>query len=156
MVVTYWSVLVTVRMAQADTTETGMSNDASTMSTQEMIPLVRRARGFFSAISGTSTGATSVDRVSSGLLSVISARAPAVIETRGTGAHSLSRCSTKCVDTPQKGTNRVRIMGVSVIAGFFAPLVFVLVFALRKVNRSAKIAARGWNKRLQHEIARWT
>jgi hypothetical protein len=60
------------------------------------------------------------------------------------------------VDTPQKGTNRVRIMGVSVIAGFFAPLVFVLVFALRKVNRSAKIAARGWNKRLQHEIARWT
>ncbi len=57
---------------------------------------------------------------------------------------------------PQKGTNRVRIMSMSVIAGFFAPLVFVLVFALRKVNRSAKIAARGWNKRLQHEIARWT
>ena len=69
MVVTYWSVLVTVRMAQADTTETGMSSDASTMSTQEMIPLVRRARGFFSAISGASAAATSVDGVSSGLMS---------------------------------------------------------------------------------------
>ncbi len=48
------------------------------------------------------------------------------------------------------------MMGVSAIAGFFAPLVFVLVFALRKVSRSAKVFARGWNKRLQHEIARWT
>ena len=55
------------------------------------------------------------------------------------------------MDTPQKGTNRVRIMGVSAIAGFFAPLVFVLALALRKVNRSAKFFARGWNKRLQHE-----
>jgi hypothetical protein len=47
-------------------------------------------------------------------------------------------------------------MGVSAIAGFFAPLVFVLALALRVVNRKAKFFARGWNKRLQHEIARWT
>jgi hypothetical protein len=60
------------------------------------------------------------------------------------------------VDTPQKGTNRIRIMGVSAIAGFFAPVVFVLVLALRKVSRSARFFARGWNKRLQHEISRWT
>jgi hypothetical protein len=47
-------------------------------------------------------------------------------------------------------------MGVSAMAGFTAPLVFVLALALRKVNRRAKFFARGWNKRLQHELARWT
>jgi hypothetical protein len=64
------------------------------------------------------------------------------------------------VDTPpkgtQKGTNRIRIMGVSAMAGFTAPLVFVLALALRKVSRHAKFFARGWNKRLQHELSRWT
>ena len=47
MVATYWSVLVTVRIAQTEITEMGISSDASTISTQAVIPLVRRARGFF-------------------------------------------------------------------------------------------------------------
>jgi hypothetical protein len=48
------------------------------------------------------------------------------------------------------------MMGLSAFAGFFAPLVFFLALALRKVSRHAKFFARGWNKRLQHELARWT
>ena len=47
MVATYWSVLVTVRMAQTEITETGISSDARTTRTQAVIPRVRRARGFF-------------------------------------------------------------------------------------------------------------
>ena len=47
-------------------------------------------------------------------------------------------------------------MGLSAAAGLFAPLVFLVALALRKVNRRAKFYARGWNKRLQHEVARWT
>ena len=44
MVATYWSVFVTVRMAQTEITETGMSSDARTTSTHATIPLVRGAR----------------------------------------------------------------------------------------------------------------
>jgi hypothetical protein len=47
-------------------------------------------------------------------------------------------------------------MGVSALAGFLAPLVFVLTLGSRKANRRLRFLARGWNKRLQHEIARWT
>ncbi len=44
MVATYWSVLVTVRMAQTEITETGMSSDARMTSTHATIRLVRGAR----------------------------------------------------------------------------------------------------------------
>src|SRR5271170_5416568 len=47
MVATYWSVLVTVRMAQTEITETGIRSDARTIRTQAEIPRTRRARGFF-------------------------------------------------------------------------------------------------------------
>src|SRR5271167_5018315 len=47
MVATYWSVLVTVRMAQTEITETGIRSDARTIRTQAVIPRTRRARGFF-------------------------------------------------------------------------------------------------------------
>ncbi len=47
-------------------------------------------------------------------------------------------------------------MGVSAMAGFAAPLVFVFALLMRKVNRRATFLARGWKKRLQHELARWT
>jgi hypothetical protein len=40
---TYWSVFVTVRMAQTEITETGMSSDARTTSTHATIRLVRGA-----------------------------------------------------------------------------------------------------------------
>ena len=37
-----------------------------------------------------------------------------------------------------------------------APLVFVGVIVLRKVNRRSRTRFRQWNKRLQHELARWS
>ena len=47
-------------------------------------------------------------------------------------------------------------MGLSAIAGFFAPLVFFATLGLRKVSVRAKFLTRGWTKRMQREIARWT
>jgi hypothetical protein len=48
-----------------------------------------------------------------------------------------------------------RLVAISAISGFLAPLVFVGVIVLRKVNRRSKTHLRQWNKRLQHEISRW-
>jgi hypothetical protein len=48
-----------------------------------------------------------------------------------------------------------RIVVISAISGFLAPLVFVGVIVLRKVNRRSRTHLRQWNKRLQHEISRW-
>ncbi len=45
---------------------------------------------------------------------------------------------------------------LSALSAFAAPLVFVSVIGLRKVNRRTKVHFRALNKRLQHEIARWT
>ena len=56
MVATYWSVFVTVRMAQTEITETGMSSDARTTSTHATIRLVRGApelEGYWAADSVT-------------------------------------------------------------------------------------------------------
>jgi hypothetical protein len=49
-----------------------------------------------------------------------------------------------------------RIVAISAISGFMAPLVFVGVIVLRKVNRRSRTHFRRWNKRLQHEISRWS
>jgi hypothetical protein len=37
-----------------------------------------------------------------------------------------------------------------------APLVFVGIIVLRKVSRRGRSQYRHWNRRLQHEISRWT
>ncbi|MGO8826730.1 MAG: hypothetical protein ACLQU9_16050 [Acidimicrobiales bacterium] len=52
--------------------------------------------------------------------------------------------------------SRLRIIAVSALAAFFAPLVFVSIIVLRKAERRFNFHARAWNKRLQHEIARWS
>ena len=49
-----------------------------------------------------------------------------------------------------------RIVAISAISGFMAPLVFVGVIVLRKVNRRSRVHVRRWNKRFQHERARWS
>src|SRR5580692_10325068 len=55
IVATYWSVLVTVRIAHTEITETGMRSDASTTSTHAEIRRVRGARcAFFFGASGCS------------------------------------------------------------------------------------------------------
>ena len=78
MVATYWSVLVTVRMAQTEITETGIRSDARTIRTQAVIPRARRARGFFfgaSAWPGSATAAPA-SGPSSGSISLIWSRSP--------------------------------------------------------------------------------
>jgi hypothetical protein len=37
-----------------------------------------------------------------------------------------------------------------------APLVFVSIIVLRKAERRFNVQARQWEKRLRHEIARWS
>lgn len=50
----------------------------------------------------------------------------------------------------------VRVMTLSALSGVLAPLVFVALIVLRKVAVRVHVKTRFWNKRLQHEIARWT
>jgi hypothetical protein len=58
----------------------------------------------------------------------------------------------------QKGgkSSGLRIVVLSALSAFAAPLVFVSVIVLRKVDRRSRIHARRLNKRFQHELARWT
>jgi hypothetical protein len=58
----------------------------------------------------------------------------------------------------QKGSrsSALRVTILSAFSAFAAPLVFVGVIGLRKINRRGKIQYRKLNKRLQNEIARWT
>jgi hypothetical protein len=57
-----------------------------------------------------------------------------------------------------KGGNSsgVRIVALSALSAFVAPLVFVGVILLRKVDRRGRVHLRRLNKRFQHEMARWT
>ena len=53
-------------------------------------------------------------------------------------------------------SGKLRIIFFSAVAAFFSPLVFVSIIVLRKAERRFNVHARVWNKRLQHEIARWS
>jgi hypothetical protein len=55
--------------------------------------------------------------------------------------------------SPKSG-GRVVVLGA--ISGFLAPLVFVSVIVFRKAERRGRTHFRYWNRRLQHEIARWS
>jgi hypothetical protein len=50
----------------------------------------------------------------------------------------------------------LRVIMLSALSGFMAPLVFVSLFVLHKVERRFHFRYRHWNRRLRHEIARWT
>jgi hypothetical protein len=58
----------------------------------------------------------------------------------------------------QKGGNArgLRVVFLSALSAFAAPLVFVSVILLRKVDRRGRLHFRRLNKRFQHELARWT
>jgi hypothetical protein len=60
------------------------------------------------------------------------------------------------VDGSEKVAREARILVLSALTAFIAPFVFVSIIVLRKVNRQVNVQARFWNKRLQHEIARWS
>jgi hypothetical protein len=48
------------------------------------------------------------------------------------------------------------VVVLSALSAFVAPLVFVGVIVLRKIDRRGRVQFRRVNKRLQHELARWT
>jgi hypothetical protein len=50
----------------------------------------------------------------------------------------------------------VRIITLSAIAGFFAPLCFIAIFAVRKIRRRINFHFKFWNKRVKAELARWS
>jgi hypothetical protein len=50
----------------------------------------------------------------------------------------------------------LRLMMLSAATVFLAPFVFVSIIVLRKVAFRMHVKTRFWNKRLQHEIARWS
>jgi hypothetical protein len=68
----------------------------------------------------------------------------------------LSRCTTSGVEKKGTKSNGLRVVALSAISAFAAPLVFVGVIVLRKVERRANSQFQFWNKRFQHEISRWT
>ncbi len=47
-------------------------------------------------------------------------------------------------------------MMLSASSAMVAPLVFVSIIVLRKIVFRVNAKTRFWNKRLQHEISRWT
>jgi len=53
-------------------------------------------------------------------------------------------------------SDQTRVIAISALSGFLAPLVFVAVIVLRKVNRRTRVHFRRLNKRFQHELARWS
>jgi hypothetical protein len=53
-------------------------------------------------------------------------------------------------------SDQPRVIAISALSGLLAPLVFVGVIVLRRVNRRSKVHFRRLNKRFQHELARWS
>jgi hypothetical protein len=50
----------------------------------------------------------------------------------------------------------LRVVLLSALSAFAAPLVFVSVIVLRKADRRGRAQFRRLNKRFQHELARWS
>ena len=49
-----------------------------------------------------------------------------------------------------------RVIALSALSAFVAPLVFVSIIVMRKAERRLSVRWRHWSRRLQHEIARWS
>ena len=60
------------------------------------------------------------------------------------------------MDVSQRRPKGLRVVVLSAVSAFIAPLVFVAIIVLRKGERRFHVHFEHWNKRLQHEIARWS
>jgi hypothetical protein len=60
------------------------------------------------------------------------------------------------MDTARRPSHELRTASLSAFAGFTAPLVFVAVLVLRKLNRRMHFRVRFWNNRVKRELARWS
>ena len=68
----------------------------------------------------------------------------------------LSRCTTNDVEKTGSKSNGLRVVALSAISAFAAPLVFVSLIVLRKAERRVNAQYRQQTRRLRHEISRWT
>jgi hypothetical protein len=55
-----------------------------------------------------------------------------------------------------RSMSELKIMSRSAMAGFLAPLCFVLIFAYRQISRRVNVQFDFWNKRVKRELARWS
>ena len=172
MVSTYWSVFVTVRIAHTEMIEIGIKMDATTTSTQAEMrrgKCPRRVFWFFgwvaagvsapaAAAAGDVPAASTLSGLSCiwGSVSLIWASPVAMPSADMTGAHTCDGVALVAVSQNGGRSNGPRVVAISAISGFMAPLVFVSIIVLRKVTRRGPRPVRHWNRRLQHEIARWT
>jgi hypothetical protein len=53
-------------------------------------------------------------------------------------------------------SSSLRVVVLSGLSAFMAPLVFVSVIVIRKADRRGRASFRRVNKRFQNELARWT
>ena len=60
------------------------------------------------------------------------------------------------VETQASTKKELHVVALSASAGMLAPLVFVSIIVLRKVERRFNFQARQWGKRMRNEIARWS
>ena len=56
----------------------------------------------------------------------------------------------------RSASSTLRVVMASAMSALLAPLVFVGVIALRKIERRILVHSRHWSKRIQNEIARWS
>ena len=50
----------------------------------------------------------------------------------------------------------LRVMLLSAVSAMFAPLVLLILLAIRKLRPRLRFVLRHWNGRLQREVARWS
>jgi hypothetical protein len=60
------------------------------------------------------------------------------------------------MDGSGKRSGGPRLIALSALSAFVAPLVFVSIIVMRKAERRFNGYWRHWSRRLQHEIARWS
>jgi hypothetical protein len=60
------------------------------------------------------------------------------------------------VERTGNSSKGLRVVALSAISAFAAPLVFVSLIVLRKTERRLQIQISHWTRRLRHEISRWT
>jgi hypothetical protein len=60
------------------------------------------------------------------------------------------------VDRTASTSKGLRVVILSALSAFMAPLVFVSIIVLRRTERRVHSHYRRLNRRLQHEISRWS
>jgi len=59
------------------------------------------------------------------------------------------------MDAAGSRSGGLRVIVLSALSAFMAPLVFVGIIVMRKAERRLNVQMRQWTKRLRQEIARW-